>query len=430
MLDTVAFWVAAATLPVWIAGGLESLMGSRRLPRLADVEPASIDGDGVSIVVAARNEAAGLGQAAASLLGQQGVAMELLLIDDRSEDATGAIADAIAARDPRVHVIHIESLPPGWLGKNHALHRGGEEAAAEWILFTDADVVMAEAAVARAVTLARNMGLDHLAVLPELRIRGGITDLFVGTFAFLFSRLVRPWKAADPRADEHIGIGAFNLLRAEVYHSLGGHALISMRPDDDMMLGRLIKRSGYLQAAAVGRGQVHVEWYSSLWDAIRGLEKNAFAGLGYSVRRTLAACVALLAFLVWPFVALLVTSGAAFWLNLAIVGWVLGLYIGSTRTSGCDPRLAPGLPFGVIFICFAILRSAWLATVRGEVRWRGTSYSLEELRRDDPDRRPPSRSPGGTSACAERSAADGARKNQKVREAFHFGGCSFPVQSS
>ena len=97
------------------------------------------------------------------------------------------------------------------------------------------------------------------------------------------SRNIQPWKARDPKSAAYVGIGAFNLVRASVYRALGGHEKIAMRPDDDLKLGKVLKRAGHRQDLLLGEEMVSVEWYATLWEAVRGLEKNTFAGLGYSV---------------------------------------------------------------------------------------------------------------------------------------------------
>src|SRR5690606_31145145 len=142
---------------------------------------------------------------------------EIVAVDDRSTDATGAILDRLAAEDPRLRVVHIAELPPGWLGKNHALWLGARESTGQWLLFTDADVVLEPTALGRAVEFARTRGLDHLTVAPQLVLPSLAVQAFVGTFLTLFSLFARPWRCRDPRSRAHLGIGAFNLLRREAY---------------------------------------------------------------------------------------------------------------------------------------------------------------------------------------------------------------------
>jgi hypothetical protein len=374
-------WLAALTLALWLGAALDAGLGAARmeeLPRQPPIDPR--EAPRVSVVVAARDEERGVEAGVRSLLAQRYPDLEVWVVDDRSGDATPEILDRLAAEEPRLRVLHLSSLPAGWLGKNHALERGAEAATGEWILFTDADVVLEPTALARAMTYALRERLDHLAIAPELRMRGAMLGAFAGTFALFFARYTRPWKARDPRSAHHVGVGAFNLVRADFYRAAGGHRPIALRPDDDLKLGELLKRRGARQDLLFGRELVSVEWYHSVGEAVRGLEKNTFAGLGYSVPKVLLGCLLLLAFDVWPFAAVLLTHGLARALSATTALLALLLYAASTRGSGTSPRLAPLFPVAVLLLVFIVLRAAWLAVRRGGIYWRGTFYSLEELR--------------------------------------------------
>jgi hypothetical protein len=375
------FWLALMAAAGWLTAGLQVGFGARRIRFLRD-EPPSRTRPRVSVVVAARDERKSVRASLASLLAQRLVELDVVAVDDRSADGTGAILAELAAADPRLLSLHVTALPDGWLGKNHALHRGAAIASGEWLLFTDADVAFAPEAVAKAIGYAERRGIEHLAVTPELRMPGLLADLFGGTFVLFFTRYASPWKARDPRSRNFIGIGAFNLVRSEAYREIGGHSRIALRPDDDMKLGKLLKAGGFRQDVVYGRGEVAVEWYASLRAAVAGLEKNAFAGVGYSLAAATGSCLAVLVGIVLPFAALMLTSGVTLALNLVAVGAMLALYVQSTRSSGANPLLAPAFPLGALFVCWGLARSAALAVGRGEIRWRGTAYRLDALRRN------------------------------------------------
>src|SRR5687768_12486517 len=171
MLETVLFWLAVATLAAWVVGAAEVWRGNRsvgflaELPPLRDAAPPRL-----SIVVAARDEERNIEAALGSVLAQGYPALEVVVVDDRSTDATGSILHRMELRHPRLRVIRVDDLPDGWLGKNHALQVGAAAAAGEWLLFTDADVVLAPGTLERAIGFAAARGVDHLAVAPELRM--------------------------------------------------------------------------------------------------------------------------------------------------------------------------------------------------------------------------------------------------------------------
>jgi glycosyltransferase involved in cell wall biosynthesis len=331
------------------------------------------------VVVAARNEARGVEAGIRSLLALHG-APEVIVVDDRSDDGTGAILDRLAAGQPRLRVMHVHELPPGWLGKNHALWRGAGVAAGELLLFTDADVVMEPTALARASAYLRAQGLDHVTVAPRVHMPGAMLQAFGVAFGLFFAAYARPWKARDPRSRSHVGIGAFNLLRAAAYRAAGTHRAIAMRPDDDMKLGKIVKKAGLRQDFLVGGDLVGVEWYASVRELVQGLKKNAFAGLGYSVPAVAASTALHLLVYSWPWVGVLVAHGAARALYTVALGVMLLLFAAAARVQRVPVRHVVLFPAACLLFVY-IVWNAVLYTLRtGGIEWRGTRYPLADLR--------------------------------------------------
>lgn len=379
MLDL--FWLAIVTLALWLGIGTWWARGVTRMTRLGRWSgPEPDPWPKVTVVVAARNEEGAVADAMRSLLALEYPDLEVVAVDDRSSDATGAILDGLAARDPRLVALHVDRLPPGWLGKTHALHVGARRASGRWLLFTDADVHFAPAALRRAVAYAAARGLDHLAALPRFVTEGALVGAFMGAFALLFSIYARIWSVNDPDNAAAVGIGAFGLVRRSAYDRIGGHDAIRMRPDDDLALGEALKASGGRQEAVFASELVEVAWYANVGEAIRGMQKNAFAGLDYSLTRALAVVIMLLVTHVLPFAAVLFTSGATRWTYLAVVTVTVAVYAWNQRITGHPWSYGLLHPLGVLFLCAAALRSAIVALATGEVEWRGTRYPLDELR--------------------------------------------------
>jgi hypothetical protein len=271
-------------------------------------------------------------------------------------------------------------LPSGWLGKTHALHFGSEQATGELLLFTDADVVMEHSVISRAVAYLLREKLDHLAITPQPQMPGVLLGMFVGAFTLFFGLYAKPWKASDPKSPRHIGIGAFNLVCAEAYRAVGGHRAIAMRPDDDMKLGKLIKRHGFRQEMLLGDGLITVEWYSSISELIRGLEKNSFAGVEYNLTIMVVACAAQFVVFVWPLLALALTSGAIWWLNVAIVILLAVLYMDNAHCHGLKRWHCVGGPATALLFQYIVWRATLKTLWNNGIDWRGTHYSLPELR--------------------------------------------------
>lgn len=342
-----------------------------RLPRL-------------SVVIPARDEAAGIRRALGSLLAQDYPGLEVIAVDDRSRDGTGEVLSELASRDGRLLAIRVDELPAGWLGKTHALWRGAERAGGEWLLFTDADVVFEPGALRRAVAYAVSEGLDHLTLAPRLLARGALLRAFVAFFGYVFITLWGAYLANDPKSDRGVGIGAFNLVRREAYARMGTMRAISLRPDDDIRLGRRLRKLRFRQRVLNGNEVLSIEWYPSLRAAMAGLEKSLYSSMNYRVVDAIAVQAFLLATMVWPYAGAVLLGGIdRVLLTLVIACLVAGL--AETYRQSMGP-LTPGalvlvalLPFSALCFAYAIARSVILAETRG-VSWRGTLYPLALLR--------------------------------------------------
>jgi cellulose synthase/poly-beta-1,6-N-acetylglucosamine synthase-like glycosyltransferase len=307
-------------------------------------------------------------------------AVDLLVVDDRSTDSTGAILDRLSARDERVNVVHIAELPAGWLGKNHALQFGSERAAGEYLLFTDADIMFESSMLRRSVFYAQSEGIDHLTAAPDTRVPGFFLNSFVATFTIFFSAYFRPWKASDPRSKCFVGIGAFNLVRRDVYEAIDGHRPIAMRPDDDVKLGKLIKMNGYRQQFVLGLDTLTVPWYGSIGELIVGLEKNAFAATDYRLSLVIFGTSVMLIANVWPFLGVFATGGWTRWLNLTTSLILISCCWNSARNLKQSGLCGLGFPVAVLMFIYIQWRSTLLVLTRRGIRWRDTFYPIDELR--------------------------------------------------
>ncbi|RPI77152.1 MAG: glycosyltransferase, partial [Planctomycetaceae bacterium] len=273
-----AFWVIHL-VPLWPLFAWGTLR--RRTARIPEAFPSP----SVSVIVPARNEGPHIAASVRSLLALDYPAIELLVIDDRSDDETGAILDRTAAENPRLRVTHVTELPAGWLGKNHAMHTGALMASGEFLLFTDGDVLFEPDTLRLALRYVIARKLDHLCLIPYL-IPGGYWENVATTgFAFLFTAATRPWLIPTRWKGAYCGVGAFNLVRRSTYDATGGFDHLRLDVLDDVHLGRMIKQRGYRQDALLSGGTITVRWQHSFWGVIRGLEKNSFATLDYSVAR-------------------------------------------------------------------------------------------------------------------------------------------------
>jgi cellulose synthase/poly-beta-1,6-N-acetylglucosamine synthase-like glycosyltransferase len=375
-LAGLSLFVTLIVFGLWIYAGL-MIKKLRDLPLPEEGAPLP----SVSLVAPARNEERNIEQAVRSLMKLDYPDLQITLVNDRSTDSTGKILDRLAGEFPQLNVVHLTELPAGWLGKNHAMQYGAERSGGEWILFTDADIIFEPSTLKRAIRYATETGVDHLAGAPETKMPSWILKCFVVTFSMNFLLFVRAWGIRNPKSTAHVGIGAFNLIRREVFEKIEGFRLIKMRPDDDLKLGKLVKLRGFRQDLVTGGdGMIVVEWYGSVWEMVRGLEKNMYAAIEYNLPAAVFITFMMLMFNIWPYIAIFLTTGIARWLYLANIVALTLLLASSARETRNPYSCALGFPLAVLLFVFVQWRSIFLTYWKNGIQWRDTHYSLAELR--------------------------------------------------
>jgi len=358
------------------------LMPRRRLADVARRDPTPERWPRVSVIIAARDEGQRIGQALASHLASDYPDLEVVLANDRSTDATGSIAAELAARDSRLRIITITELPDGWLGKTHAMSLAAKAASGEWLLFTDGDVLFEPGALRLSMQHALVRRCDHFCLLPSMETDGWMERVLVSFFAMLFTFGSVPWLRNLRVPHAYYGVGAFNLVRRAAYDSVGGHDPIRLDVLDDVKLGKLLFRHRIPADWMVAGPLVRVRWQDSAWGVIRGLEKNAFASMGYSVVRLTVFSVLYLCVFVLPWVWAIVGRfevAIASTITLVVLHFTLGRM---ASLFGGSWSVMPGLTPGALGVLAAFWRSAFLTLRRRGIVWRETFYPLDRLRRE------------------------------------------------
>ena len=354
----------------------------RRFPTLREWEgPSPPTWPKVSVIVPCRNEEAGVEKAMLSLLAQDYPELQILAVDDRSEDATGAVLDALAARDPRLTVLHIATLPDGWLGKNHAMRQGAARADGSWLLFTDGDVMFEPGALKRSVAFAKAHGLGHFIALPRFVADGFLERAFVSTFMISFS-VLDPTRLHVAKSWSFVGVGAFGLVRRDAYERIGGHERLAFEVADDVKLGLLLRRGGVAQGCLDSDGMVSVRWQNGFLASLRGLEKNAFAALEWDPVAAVLGISAFLGATLLPYAPLVFTLPIWTWPFAAFCAFVQVLLVSAASRHSASGTGLEGLlaPFMALSLAGVITWSTMLALARGGIVWRGTFYPLARLR--------------------------------------------------
>jgi len=354
---------------------------------LTDLEiPDPENPPAVSVVVPACDEADKFESAAGTLMAQDYDNLEIILIDDRSTDATGEIADRLAASDPRVRAMHITKLPDGWLGKVHALECGLAEAGGEIVLFTDADVHHRSDTISRAVAFMQHKNADHIAGCPSLKSPSSLlaSSIIASFLRQLFTVFIPPWKVADPNSRAFFGVGAFNMVRRKAFDAAKGFEWLKLETGDDMGLGMMMKRSGAECRVLSMTDLVSVQWYGSLSEVARGSEKTFASGSNCRLMPLILSAVVILLLEGSPILCLLpMLSPETRMAGLLGIPVALLFVYSATAFSrwGCA-RTAPALlaPITACVSVAILLRAGLLGWRRGGVVWRGTLYPSEQLR--------------------------------------------------
>jgi hypothetical protein len=382
-ITTILAWLVALG---WIWKAISAFGGLPRIPNLLDpkYDLSPTGNPSITVIVPARDEQEALPVCLASLVAQDYPNLNIIAVDDRSTDATGKIMDNLAALHPAcVHSLHVTALPEGWLGKPHAMALAARHALAahhpDYLLFTDADVIFQPQAIRRSLAQAIATQADHFVTFPTPIIKTVGEGMLLGYLGVMGLWVTRPWKAADPKAiRDSIGIGAFNLLRTPAYQQLGGFDALRIEILEDLTLARRVKLAGLRQRVAVAPGMVSLHWAPGAMGIVNGMTKNLFAIFRFDITFVLAACVGLAVLCLGPFLFLAAPSTRL--PAVLAVASIATLYALAERHSRISAMYSFLFPAGAMLFLYSLLHSAFITLREGGITWRGTFYSLVELR--------------------------------------------------
>lgn len=343
----------------------------------------------ISICIPARNEEQNIRVCVESALMQNYPNFEIIVLDDRSTDATPRILAELATLDSRLRPISGSDLPSGWVGKPHALHQASTSARGEWLCFVDADTFLSPQALSSCYVKAMEVQADLFTTLHR-QIMGSFWEKAVMPIVVTaLSVGFNPRKVNDPTYKDAIASGQFILIRREVYEKIGGHASVRDQIVEDQALAERVKWSGDRLALADGTALISTRMYTSLSSMWEGWTKNMYLGLrGQPVLMWLGvigASLALMAALLLPIwlglgllwminggglIALIVlTEALTLWGAILIArGW-------AASQMGISPLYSLSTPLGAGIFAAMMIASAWLTLSGKGVSWRGRHYA-------------------------------------------------------
>jgi hopene-associated glycosyltransferase HpnB len=271
----------------------------------------------VTVVIPARDEAEHIADTLRSLLIQQfNGELKIVMVDDNSSDGTGALARELAVTDRRLSVLDGELLKTGWTGKMWAVSQGlrqPETLAADYVLFTDADIVHGPGHLASLVSRAERDQLSLVSEMVRLRCESLAERATLPAFVFFF-QLLYPFRwVCDPERTTAAAAGGTMLVAQEALHRVDGVNRISRALIDDVALAREIKRGGRRIWLGHGEQVISERRYAGFSDVWKMIARTAYVQLGYSPWVLIGTCVGMLLVYVEPVLASLFATGALRW---------------------------------------------------------------------------------------------------------------------
>ena len=361
------------------------------------------NGPRVAIIVPACNEEHNIGECLESLSAQDYANLEIIVVDDRSEDRTAEIVEGFVQRDARFRLVRNTELPAGWTGKNHALEVGAEAARnAELLLFVDADTRHAPTNVSQAVTYVVTHNVDMLSlIMPIVNVTFWEKVVQPMTGSMLCIRYP-VWKVNDPKSSIAFGNGQYILIRREAYEAVGGHEAVRDKLLEDIAIAKRVKKSGRKLCLAYTGDISRIRMYRSLAEIRRGWSRIFLSGLNPSratidhpdpwerTRSLGMMLVGVLMLLVFSLLPYFLFIGTATWLlagtptaglwtllglsaaTLAVEISVMARFFRAFRT---DARYVAFHLLGCLVALSILLSAIALLYSRKGLTWKGTRYN-------------------------------------------------------
>ena len=380
-----AAWLIVLVWSIFAFLTLRNLGRQRPLAALderAEAEPSSI-GPLVSVLVPARNEEGRvLAACVQSILDQDYVLLEVVAVNDRSTDGTGAILHEMEERDARLRVIDGAEPPAGWLGKPHALQQALDASCGDWVLATDADMIFERRAIATAVNHAIEEKLDALTLIPHVVCLSFWERVFMPTFGWFMLMALPMERINNPKRKEALGVGGFFMIERETLGRVGEYGAVRAEVAEDLRMAEVLKASGARLRIEYAPDLIETRMQTNFREIWEGFTKNLFAGAKFNLLQSALASIVILLVCVLPFFVMLVGLVALFsgerdgWLQLlvpALLIWLIQvLTFALINRAWKMPMLyALTIPLGYLLFLAILINSAVRITTGSGVTWKG-----------------------------------------------------------
>jgi len=339
----------------------------------------------VSVIIPAKDEEPHIEQAVRSILASRYQRIELLLVNDRSQDGTLAIMERLEREDRRIKVLSVKELPEGWTGKTHAMFQGAGCASGEILLFTDADAVVSPDALPRSIRFFKANNLDMMSLLPGFTKRGFIEDAVHTHLSFGISFFYPLHLVNDQGNPAALASGCFLMIRRDVYEEIGTWARLKNEVTEDVALSKLLKAGGRRLLVLRAREMVHTKPFDRLGDVCRFWQRTFYGALERSIPKVVRLVTNYVALSVLS--ALFVVSGIAcltgaarlpVCLLFAVTALVMAAVIIPSAVIIHQERghWAYGLtmPVGVLIAAWVAVSTLIRILSNEGIRWRGSLY--------------------------------------------------------
>jgi chlorobactene glucosyltransferase len=370
----------------WFVSIVLTLYGlSRQKPLLSvsHLRMTASDAPLVSVLVPARNEQHRvLADCIRSILAQDYGSFEVIAVNDRSTDGTGAILETLAASENRLRVIEGEEPPAGWLGKPYAMQQAFTHARGEWILATDADMIFDKAALRTAVDRTLEGKGDAITLIPHFEASSFWERVMIPAWGWVLLMFSLLYRISNPKTQGAVGIGGFFLMRRTVLERVGGYEALKDEVMEDVRLAEMIKRSGARLLTEYAPNLLSTRMYRNFGEMWECSTKNWFSGVKFSLSLALSCvCSMYLMSVVPPLIAMASAIGIAagvsadLWLLFipAALSWLLQVIVLAMASirSEVSPGYALTAPVGLSLLYAMLFDSSIRITTGIGVRWKG-----------------------------------------------------------